>query len=112
MLEKCSLCKSSETIGDMKLGSSSDSSENSYSSSEENSVTVRFYRWQIVEKKITKSEIYVTFKYPAKMLKDDIKTLKEHIYVRQINAFHEIKASLSGNNLMLHVGFTESYKND
>ena len=29
-----------------------------------------------------------------------------------MNAFHEIKASLSGNNLMLHVGFTESYKND
>ena len=76
------LSKSSETIDDMKSDSSSDtdsSSENTYSSPEENSDNVTFYRWQIVEKKITKSKVDVMFKDAVEMLKDDIKTLKEHI---------------------------------
>ena len=48
------------------------------------------------------------------MFKDDIKTLKEHIYVKrgQVNAQHEIKASLSEYDLILHVGFAKSFKND
>ena len=46
------------------------------------------------------------------MFKDDIRTLKEHIYTkrRQVNAHHKIKTSLSENDLMLYVDFTESYK--
>ena len=70
----------------MKSGSSSDtdsSSENTYNSSEGNSDNVTFYGWQIVEKKITKSKIDVTFKYAVEMFKDDIKTLKEHIYIER-----------------------------
>ena len=48
------------------------------------------------------------------MFKDDIKTLKEHIFIkrRQVNAYNAIKASLSENDLILHVDFTENYKND
>ena len=62
MPEKCSLCKSSETIDDMKLYFPSDTdsrsvtdncSKNTRSSSEENSENVTIYRWQIVEKKVT-----------------------------------------------------------
>ena len=73
-----------------------------------------FYFWLIVEKKVTKSKVDVTFKGAAEMFKDDIKTLKEHIYIkrRQVNGHHEIKASVSENDLMLHVDFAESYKND
>ena len=61
MLEKCSICQSSETIDDMKLDYSSDSdsssetgssNENTYISSEGNSDNVMFNQWQIVEKKI------------------------------------------------------------
>ena len=61
MLEKCSICQSSETIDDMKFDYSSDSdsssetgssNENTYISSEENSDNVMFNQWQIVEKKI------------------------------------------------------------
>ena len=39
------------------------------------------------------------FKQADEMFKDDIKILKEHIYIkrRQVNAYHEIKASLSEN---------------
>ena len=66
------------------------------------------------EKKITKSKVDVMFKDAAEMVKDDIKTLKEHIYVKrkQVNTYHEIEASLSENDLMLHVDFAENYKND
>ena len=73
-----------------------------------------FYRWQIIEKKIIKSKVDVTFKDAAEMFKDDINTLKENIYIkrRQANVYHEIKASFSENDLMLHVDFVESYKND
>ena len=39
------------------------------------------YLWQIVEKKITRSKVDVTFKDAAKMFNDDIKTLKEHIFI-------------------------------
>ena len=73
------------------------SSENAYSSSEGNSDNLTFYCLQINEKKINKSKVNVTFKDTFEMFKDDIKAFKEHIYIkrRQINAHHEIKASLS-----------------
>ena len=101
----------------MELDSSSDtdsSGENAYRSFEENSDNVTFYRWQIIEKKISKSKVDVTFKDAAEMFKNDIKILKEHIYIKrsQVNAYHEINVSLSGNDLMLYVHFAESYKND
>ena len=52
------------------------------------------------------------FEGAAEMFKNDIRTLKEHIYIkrRQVNAYHKIKTSLSENDLMLYVDFTESYK--
>ena len=70
----------------MKSDSSADndsSSEYTYSSSEENSDNVTFYPWQIVEKKITKSKVDVTFKDTVEMVKDDNKTLKEHICIER-----------------------------
>ena len=91
MLEKCSLCKSSETIDNMKLDCSSDtdsrsetdsSSESACSSSEECSEYVTVRRWQIVEKKIAKSNVDAKFKDAIEMFKDDIKTLKVHFYLK------------------------------
>ena len=70
----------------MKSYSSSDtdsSTENTYSSSEENSDNATSYGWQIIEKKITKSKVDVTFKDAVEMFKDDVKTLKEHIYTER-----------------------------
>ena len=89
MLEKCSFCKSSETIDDMKVDCSSNTdsrNENDSSSenisSEENS-NVMLYGWKIVEEKITKSKVDGTFKEAVEMFKDGIKTLKEHIYIKE-----------------------------
>ena len=101
----------------MKLDSSSDTDsicENTYSSSEENSDKEKFCRWQMAEKKIPKPKVDVVFKDAAKIFKNDIKTLKEHIYVKrkQVYAYHEIEVSLSKDDLMLHKDFAESYKND
>ena len=91
------LCKSSETIDNMKLDSSCDtdsSSENTYSFSEENSDNVTFYRWQIVEQKITKYKVDVTFKDASEMFKDDIKILKEHVCIKRSQVMHTMKSRL------------------
>ena len=68
-----------------------------------------FYPCLIVEKKVTKSKVDVTLKDEAEMFKDDIKTLKQHIYIKRrlVNAYNDIKASLSENDLILHVDFAE-----
>ena len=52
------------------------------------------------------------FKEAAEMFKNNINTLKKHIYVKrkQVNAYHEIEGSLSENDLMLHVDFAEIIK--
>ena len=81
----------------MKLDSSCDtdsSSENTYSFSEENSDNVTFYRWQIVEQKITKYKVDVTFKDASEMFKDDIKILKEHVYIKRSQVIHTMKSRL------------------
>ena len=48
------------------------------------------------------------------MLKEEVAILKEHTHIkqRQVNAYQEIKASLSPNDLMIQVDFAESYKNE
>ena len=48
------------------------------------------------------------------MLKEEVAILKEHIHIkrRQVNAYQEIKASLSPNDLTIQVDFAESYKNE
>ena len=100
MLEKCASCKSSDSSRD--------------SESESDTTEVVFYRWQTVDKKITKSRIEVTFEDAIEMLKEEVAILKQHIHIkrRQVNAYQEMKASLSSNNLMIQVNFAESYKNE
>ena len=73
-----------------------------------------FYPCLIVEKKVTKSKVDVTLKDKAEMFKDDIKTLKQHIYIKRrlVNAYNDIKASLSESDLILHVDFAERCTND
>lgn len=97
----------------MKLDCSTDSSsetesssENAYSSFKENSDDVTIYHWRI-------DEVDVKFIDEDEMFKDDIKTLKWHIYVkrRQLNAYHETKP-LFENNLMLHIDFAKNDQQD
>ena len=48
------------------------------------------------------------------MFKKEVASLKEHIHIKrtQVNAFREMKALLTDNDLMVQVDFAESYKND
>ena len=74
---------------DTDTSSETDSSnENNYSSCEENFDKVMRCCWQIVEKTIT-------FKDAVDMLKDDIKTLKESIYIKRKQ--DSIKSAYFGN---------------
>ena len=100
-----------DTKDSRKSDSSCDSED---SKSEIDNTEVVFYRWETVDKKITTCRIEVTFKDAIEMLKEEVAILKEHIHIkrRQVNAYQEMKASLSQNNLMIQVDFPESYKNE
>ena len=65
-------------------------------------------------KKITKATTEVSFNDGIEMIKEEVASLKEHIYIkrRQVNAYRELKASLTDSDLMFQINFAESYKND
>ena len=54
---------------------------------------VTYYRWQIVDKNITKARIEISFNNAIEMFKEEVAVLKEHIHIksRQINAYSEIR---------------------
>ena len=119
MLEKCSSCQSSKIIdqlisGDEDVDEDSSEPNSSVCDSKPEGGNVVFYRWQTIDKKITKSKIEVSFKEAIEMLKDEPVVLKEHIHIkrRQVSAYQDMKASLGPNDLMVQVDFAESYKND
>ena len=100
----------------MKLDFSSDTDSRSKTDSNcENAVLLikTFFGWQILGKEIIKSETDITFKDKIKIFEGDIKTLTDHIFIKwkQIKENHEIKASLSENDIMLRVDLSESHKN-
>ena len=132
MLENCCMCKSSKLIDELIVDhpSESESSEESNSSdgssvsndpndsedqaSEQNADKVIYYRWQTVDKKITKARIEIGFNNAIEMFKEEVAVLKEHIHIkrRQVNAYREMKESLTNDDLMVQVDFAESYKNE
>ena len=119
MLEKCSWCQSSKIIdqlisGDEDVDEDSSEPDSPVCDSDPEGGNVVFYRWQTVDKKITKSKIEVSFKDAIEMLKDELVVLKEHIHIkrRQVSAYQDMKASLDTNDLMVQVDFAEIYKND
>ena len=126
MLEKCISCKSSDLIHQIVLVESTEAKDWEYSSnfvksedsedieSENDAAEVTFYRWQIIDKKITKATIKVSFNDVIEMFKEEFASLKGHIHIkrRQVNAYRGMKASLTDNDLMVQVDFAESYKND
>ena len=109
MLEKSASCKSSSIIDHLVVEESQEKEESKDSSeydssrdSEDNefeidTAEVVFYHWQTVDKKITKSKIEVALKGAIEMLKEKVAIFKEHIHIkrRQVNAYQEMKASLS-----------------
>ena len=126
MLEKCISCKSSDLIDEKVIVESSEAKDSKNSSNfvnsddsediefENDAAEVTFYRWQTIDKKINKPTIEVSFNDFIEMFKEEVGISKEHIHIkrRQVNAYWEIKASLTDNDLMVQVDFAESYKSD
>ena len=126
MLEKCISCKSSDLIDEKVIVESSEAKDSKNSSNfvnsddsediefENDAAEVTFYRWQTIDKKINKPTIEVSFNGFIEMFKEEVGISKEHIHIkrRQVNAYWEIKASLTDNDLMVQVDFAESYKSD
>ena len=56
----------------------------------------------------------VSFDDAVCTFKNQIKVLKEHIFVKRVqnDAYNKHKAELSDGDLLAHVDFTESYRND
>ena len=48
------------------------------------------------------------------IFKSQIKVLKEHIFINRVqnDTYNKHKAELSGGDLLVHVNFAESYRND
>ena len=126
MLEKCISCKSSDLIDEKVIVESSEAKDSKNSSNfvnsddsediefENDAAEVTFYRWQTIDKKINKPTIEVSFNDFIEIFKEEVGTSKEHIHIkrRQVNAYWEIKASVTDNDLMIQVDFAESYKSD
>ena len=92
MLEKCTPCKSYSIIvveESLEDEESKDSSEYDSSCDSEDSkfeidtTEVVLYRWQTVDKKITKSRTEVAFKDAIEMLKEKVAILKGHIHIKR-----------------------------
>ena len=75
---------------------------------------VTFHRWQTFEQRITKLKVDVPLNDAMDMLKEVLKTLKEHIYLKknEFDANREMEASFTEEDKILHVDFAESYRND
>ena len=113
MPEKCISCKSSDWIDEIVLVESTEAKDSEDSSnyansagsegtgSENDAAEVMFYRWQIIDEKITKATIQTSFNDAIEMFKEEVVSLKEHIHIkrRQVNAYRKVKALLTDNDL-------------
>ena len=63
---------------------------------------------------MTKAQQMVSFDDAVCTFKSQIKVLKEHIFVKRVqnDAYNKHKAELSDGDLLVHVDFAESYRND
>ena len=110
--DMCPLCCVDNAVNALLLNLSSSESDDSNNDSQSSGVT--YFAWQSVEKRITKSKLTVSFEDAIVFFKNQVKTLKEHIYIKRVqsNAYRDIKSSLTTEDLVVHVDFAESYRND
>ena len=89
---------------------STDTNSDDNSSDETN---VAYYNWQRKGKYICKVKITQTFEETVNLLKESIEELKHHILRKRIqnSCCQNMKATLAPDDLLIHVDFSESYKN-
>ena len=73
-----------------------------------------YFTLEKVDKRVTKAQQMVSFDDAVCTFKSQIKVLKEHIFVKRVqnDAYNKHKAELSDGDLLVHVDFANSYRND
>ena len=68
----------------------------------------------MIEKIITKAKYSVSFEDAVELMKEKIRILKEHLYVKrtQYAAYVQQKHDLGDDELLVHLDFAENYRND
>ena len=108
VMDRCPTCCVAEIELQIQPSDSSDSAD------ENESEQVIYFTWKKVDKRVTKAQQMVSFDDAVCTFKSQIKVLKEHIFVKRVqnDAYNKHKAELSDGDLLVHVDFAESYRND
>ena len=112
-MNNCESCKSELfDFGGKKDDVNSESSESE--DEHDNDDNVEYFSWAKIEKRITKATFSVSFEDAVANMREQLKVLKEHIYIKRIqnDAYNDHKATLTVDDLLLHVDFAENYRND
>ena len=115
MIGDCLSC----SVTDLSLsnfgGSSSESSDSDISDDVDGINTdVKYYEWKRDDDShVKKTLVGVSKKEALVLLNQQVKILKKHIYVKrcQVKYYNELKQNLKFNEIILHVDFSENYKN-
>ena len=119
MSGECTLCDEKTFDFDISTTEVDDSGDDSTSScgssdQEEDDDTVTYYRWQKDDNdKIAKLKITQPYEDALDLLNSSIVELKVHIHCKRVQNTirQEQKDALGPKDLLLHVDFSESYKN-
>ena len=87
----------------------------SFDSADKNeSEQVIYFTRKKVVKRATKAQQMVSFDDAVYTFKSQIKVLKEQMFVKRVqnDAYNRHKAELSDGDLLVHVDFAESYRNN
>jgi len=76
-------------------------------------IDVSFYKWCKVNKATQKKEFKVNCEEAITLWKESVVHLKQHIHRKRVQTFslNTIKEELKPSEILLHVDFSESYKN-
>ena len=110
VIGRCPICRVAEI--DLEKQPSDDDSCDSADGNTSDQVI--YFTWKKIEKRVTKAQLSVSFDDAVCTFKNQIKVLKEHIFIKRVqsNAYDIHKAELSDDDLLVHVDFAESYRND
>ena len=84
------------------------------SDSDEDIDEVKYYSWTKVDQRISKITAAVSFEDAVALMKNQLKLLKEHVFVKRVQnvAYNQHKKDLTLDELLVHVDFAENYRND
>ena len=112
----CLNCPSVSVSLDGGASSSTSSSPSEYegdSDSDNDDSEMKYFQWLSIDGKANKALVSTPFDEVEAILKDKIKKLKLHLFVRneQYKAYNNLKNKMPSNAMVPHVDYAESYEN-